>query len=216
MRAALLFLFVAQAEAHGAGVWKDPGHYASDVSLAGTRYVAEYPPHVLTMVGTDDGANWWKLVGYCSGEGMTEIHFDFSPKGGPADLMGTWSVGADGVESITWPDGNSWTGMPTPTPAYSATLTNTFHGLFVDPLHEISGSFGGMRFIAEQPQHTLSMIGSDDGKTWWFLQGICHDENKTPMFRFDFSPKGGPKEVVARWNGLGLEFEADGNVWTKL
>ena len=30
----------------------------------------------------------------------------------------------------------------------------------------------------------------------------------------DFSPKGGPTEVVARWNGLGLAFE-DGNIWSK-
>ncbi len=30
----------------------------------------------------------------------------------------------------------------------------------------------------------------------------------------DFSPKGGPKDIAARWNGLGLEF-GDGNVWTK-
>ena len=30
----------------------------------------------------------------------------------------------------------------------------------------------------------------------------------------DFSSKGGPKEVVAKWTGLGLAFD-DGNVWTK-
>ena len=30
----------------------------------------------------------------------------------------------------------------------------------------------------------------------------------------DFTSKGGPSEVVARWNGLGLVFE-DGNVWKK-
>ena len=30
----------------------------------------------------------------------------------------------------------------------------------------------------------------------------------------DFTAKGGEKETIARWNGLGLVFE-DGNTWTK-
>lgn len=30
----------------------------------------------------------------------------------------------------------------------------------------------------------------------------------------DFSAKGGPTQVIAKWNGLGLAFQ-DGNVWTK-
>ena len=36
---------------------------------------------------------------------MTQIHFDFSPKGGPAELTGVWAAA---TSSITWPDGNAW------------------------------------------------------------------------------------------------------------
>ena len=42
---------------------------------------------------------------------MTSIHFDFSPKGGPADLVGKWAPAP--ARSITWPDGNAWTKAPT-------------------------------------------------------------------------------------------------------
>jgi len=42
----------------------------------------------------------WKLEGKISGE---EIFVDFSPKGGPKDLLGKW----DG-SGIRWPDGNKW------------------------------------------------------------------------------------------------------------
>jgi hypothetical protein len=98
---ASLALLVAHADAHGSGVWRDPNHYVNDESLAGLRFVAEFPAHVLTMIGTDDGSSWWMLKGSCSGPRMTQISFDFSSKGGPPDLTGTWSM-ADFVESITW------------------------------------------------------------------------------------------------------------------
>lgn len=89
-----------------AGFFKDPNHYQPG-SWAGLRAIAEFPPHVLTMVGSDDGTtqNLWSLVGTCSGAEMTEINFDFSPKGGPAKLTGTWSTP---TRTITWPDGNVW------------------------------------------------------------------------------------------------------------
>ena len=45
------------------------------------RYIAEGPPHVLTMIGSDDGTTWWTLTGKCEGEGMGTLTFDFSSKG---------------------------------------------------------------------------------------------------------------------------------------
>ena len=72
----------------------------------------------------------------------------------------------------------------------------------------------GVRVIAEQPQHTLNMVGSDDGESWWFLTGICHDETGKGMFRFDFSPKGGPSDLTAKWDHFSKITFPDGNVWT--
>ena len=41
----------------------------------------------------------------CTGKLMSDIHFDFSPKGGPADLIGIWFAPD---RTITWPGGNTW------------------------------------------------------------------------------------------------------------
>ena len=43
------------AAAKGAGAWLDPKHYKGRASFAGMRFIAEDPPHVLNVVGTDDG-----------------------------------------------------------------------------------------------------------------------------------------------------------------
>ena len=46
----LVALSLASVAAHGAGVWRDPNHALGDGSLAGLRFIAESPPHVLTHV----------------------------------------------------------------------------------------------------------------------------------------------------------------------
>ncbi len=47
----------------------------------------------------------WKIQGKVKSNTLASI--DFSPKGGPADLTGTW----DG-SGIVFPDGNKWTKVP--------------------------------------------------------------------------------------------------------
>ena len=55
------------------------------------------------------------------------------------------------------------------------------------------------------------------------ITGVDEDKKKFKLtadvsgkaIYIDFSPKGGPKNVRAEWNGVGLVFP-DGNVWTKL
>ena len=101
----------AGRRAHGAGVWKDPNHYVGEESLAGLRFIAEQPAHVLQVVGTDDGVTWWHITGTCSGPGMTNINLDFSPKGGPSGVTGKWTYDPQWViarEKIHFPDGNVW------------------------------------------------------------------------------------------------------------
>ena len=175
-RLLLLASLAASAAAHGSGVWKDPNHYISDSSLAGLRFVSEFPPHVLNLVGTDDGKTWWALSGTCSGPAMTEINIDFSPKGGPGAVTGTWAK-SGGVESITFPDGNTWVLAEKPTWAIAAPDGVDDHvGIFRDPNHFVSPkSWAGLRFIAEFPPHELRMVGSDDGNVrgMWFLAGSC-------------------------------------------
>ena len=115
----LIALSLASVAAHGAGVWRDPNHALGDGSLAGLRFIAESPPHVLTLVATDDGVDWYTLHGSCSGVGMTTITIDFAPKGGPSEpLSGTWGSTEAGGATITWPDGNVWPMASAPTAAW--------------------------------------------------------------------------------------------------
>ena len=89
-----------------AGIFLDPKHSAVGVSWSGVRAIAEFPPHVLQMVGSDDGSSFWHLSGSCTGPAMTQIHFDFSAKGGPKDLVGEWKSAP--TRAIVWPDSNAW------------------------------------------------------------------------------------------------------------
>ena len=54
LRLALLLSIAAQVMGKGAGAWLDAHHYKPG-SFAGLRFIAEDPPHVLNVVGTDDG-----------------------------------------------------------------------------------------------------------------------------------------------------------------
>jgi len=107
LRVLLIISATVGVSAHGSGTWLDT-HHATSMPNSGTRFIAESPPHVLTMVGTDDGHDYWTLKGWCSGDDMTNIHFDFSPKGGPANLVGKWTRYESGRVEIMWPDGNAW------------------------------------------------------------------------------------------------------------
>jgi hypothetical protein len=211
---------VARVRAHGQGVWKDPNHYVSDNSMAGLRFISEYPAHTLDVVGTDDGKAWWALKGTCSGEGMTEINLDFSPKGGPKGVVGTWAKGADGAQTITFPDGNVWSLLTVPTAAFAtADLTDSPVGVFTDPNHYAGPeSWAGLRVIAEFPSSQLKMVGSDDGDVlnFWYLEGTLGGSSRAQL-HFDFSPKGGPADLVGKWSKTGLVIAwPDGNSWARI
>ena len=217
----ILAASLGTALAKGAGVWTDPNHYTGK-GFAGIRIVAEDPPHVLKLVGTDDGVSWFSLTGTCSGDGMRTIKFDFSPKSGPADLTGAWASGQSGATTITWPDGNAWTLLAAPTDAWRSSDGLDDHaGLFVDPNHFVAPeSFAGTRYIAEDPPHELKMVGTDDGTSWWSLQGSCTGEQMDSI-HFDFSHKGGPSDLTGVWKaggpgGAGTITWPDGNAWYKV
>ena len=55
--------------------------------------------------GADEDGKKWRLFGKSVSNG-NEIVVDFSPKGGPTDLKGTWVAAENGIK---FPDGNVWT-----------------------------------------------------------------------------------------------------------
>ena len=57
-------------------------------------------PMAFTLNGTDDGVNYFTLNGFIVNK-QCQIMVDFSPKGGPTDILGNYQN-----ENIVWPDGN--------------------------------------------------------------------------------------------------------------
>lgn len=63
----------------------------------------------VSILGSDeiDGSKQWSLRATEDYPGT--IFVDFSPKGGPSNLLGVYNEKAD---AIKWPDGNSWSKIP--------------------------------------------------------------------------------------------------------
>ena len=65
-------------------------------------------------VGRPEQAEVWKLTSTVAEDDST-IRIDFSPKGGPKNLLGT-AENLDGTVAIVFSDGNRWTKIPNGTP----------------------------------------------------------------------------------------------------
>ena len=177
------------------GLYIDPHHYDGGRELRGMRMVsdrigmAEATKH-LTMLGTDNGSVFWTLHGAMDGgdsEGCP-LYADFTPKGGP--LLGgnfyheqnviKWQTGGDELPS-------EWRREELPgfnfVPAPPSKQNSKGHvstllavgGLFTTPAHE-PGTLKGTRMISNQngtgqPGGELTMVGTDDGYSFWTLVG---------------------------------------------
>lgn len=60
--------------------------------------------NIISIIGSDneDGSDEWKLE---AKENDSGIMVDFSPKGGPKDVLGIYDENEDGIR---WPDNNLW------------------------------------------------------------------------------------------------------------
>ena len=56
----------------------------------------------ITLIGSDDGTEFWTLNGTWSDRSTGAILVDFSPKGGPSDLSATYSCSEDDECKLTW------------------------------------------------------------------------------------------------------------------
>lgn len=110
------------------------------------------------------------------------------------------------------------TSPPTPSP-----VPRTLGGFFVDSNHFKGDSFAGTRMIsdmynrmtsdrhADTQDSTIFLIGSDDGTTFWSLQGAWVDRDVGNL-TVDFSPKGGPANLSGVCTNDTIAWE-DGNAW---
>ena len=107
--------------------------------------------------------------------------------------------------------------------ASSSASTSVFVGEYADPKHPgclraIEGSSAG------ESASTLAVKGTDgtpgcangEKQRPWSLTGdIVKIPSKADEILIDFSPKGGPKNLLGKWTGTGILFP-DGNEWKKL
>ena len=177
----LLLVFASPIDAGHSGAFTDPNHFVGSDSFAGMRYISEAPAHQLTVVGTDDGIEWWTLSGTCGGKGMRTITLDFSTKHGPSALAGNWTTLDDRVE-IRWPDGNAWSRLETPEGGMPqsqrsvAQWTDEPYGVFVtDPRNATdASSFAGRRYLSGGPPGTLTAVRHAP-------RGVLHDAHTPPL-----------------------------------
>eukprot|EP00965_Chrysotila_dentata_P247551 6207811-Pleurochrysis_carterae.AAC.2 len=80
-----------------------------------------------------------------------------------------------------------------------------FAGSYSDPNHP--GCPRKVRLAGS----SVIVTGADEDGKGWKVRGEAYG-NKILL---DFTPKGGPADVIGKWTGLGIAFP-DGNVWTKL
>jgi hypothetical protein len=77
-------------------------------------------------------------------------------------------------------------------------------GFYTDPNHYTKGSLAGTRMISDKSKDAASddkitLIGSDDGTTFWTLYGTWEDRTNGSIL-VDFSPKGGPSDLSATYS----------------
>ena len=102
------------------GFFLDPNHASSKGvrSLSGLRLLADttfgdkHTGKKISLVGTDDGDNFWALFGEMN-DNTREVSIDFSPKGGPKDIRTTFSddcakASPPENECLKFSDGNVW------------------------------------------------------------------------------------------------------------
>lgn len=196
------------------GFYVDPNHYSGD-TYAGTRMIADHPAHgtaeEITMVGSDDGRNFWTVNGRFTSVSKGELVLDLSTKGGPKSLSGKFDS-EHGKPKIRWPDGNQWDRKyEPPLPANTPSgLAGEVGGFYTDPNHYMEGTFTGTRFVSCPSGGIVTLVGTDDGDHFWAVPGTYSGDSIT----VDFSSKGGPSDFGGTYKD-GVISWADGNKWSR-
>jgi hypothetical protein len=107
-------------------------------------------------------------------------------------------------------------------------LSSKFTGEYSDPMHpgckrSIKVTGNAMDSAGRKSRKPAAVIkGTDnedggacengEGESWRLMATLSEDQS---TIKVDFSPKGGPKDVVGKWSDNGIVFP-DGNKWSKV
>ena len=100
--------------------------------------------------------------------------------------------------------------------ARAAKFAEVFVGRYSDPKHpgcarEIAAGSSGATLAVRGADGTPGCSNGEDQREW-SLEGVVRGEGEILI---DFSPKGGPKDLLGKWTGTGILYP-DGNTWSKL
>lgn len=175
------------------GVYSDPNH------KAGYRIVRTVDKtNVLVTLQDDIDSPAITVPGKITppsskGNNKASIILDLSKKGGPKNFIAT----SKDATHISFPDGNTWTKL------------GGVDGIYSDPNHPT-----GYRIVRATKGGKVYVTLRDDPKSDAVdVEGL--KKVGSGYITIDFSPKGGPKDIMAVVKVDKLVF-ADGNTWTKL
>ncbi|KAJ9440211.1 hypothetical protein DIPPA_13331 [Diplonema papillatum] len=168
------------------GYYEDPKHHMCPRRIT-------ISDSAVSVKGHDEKNVDWEMKGRVAGE---TIVVDFSPKGGPQDIVGKWE--GDGIR---WPDDNKWEKKKDP----GTFNPKCFEGYYEDPFHHMCP-----RRITVSDDAKVSVKGHDEKKVDWEMTG----EVVGHSIVVDFSPKGGPKNIMGKHDEDGVRWP-DGNKWEK-
>jgi hypothetical protein len=193
------------------GVYSNSNFKASAMNFAGLRSVSD--GKVLTFVGSDDGKVFWNVHGKWTDKSKGEFIAFFSHRGdGHHDTTGKLSK--DGISWNSTED-KAWKPMTKPSfslkqePFAEPTLIG---GLFVDPALFTNGSFKGTRMIGADYFPNISIVGTDDGETFWFSKALWDGPNGQFIATMDGKNSSGIIESNSiKWQSGALK----GSAWLK-
>jgi len=206
------------------GIYNDPNYYQAG-TFAGLRAVvtgigtSAYTD--LFLIGSDDGEVFYALNGAFDKDGEV-FRVDFSPNGGPGALVANY---ANGV--ITWENNSTWIRMPNQACADQFDLNSNdqsdqsantaIGGVFMS---STSRGWDSVRFVTNTFNGTvldqLLVIGSNNGRDFWFQYGSLNQENTAVTF--DVAAIDGRASVTCDVEALRIRCPLDsvfGTDWVK-
>ena len=104
--------------------------------------------------------------------------------------------------------------------ASSSSAPSVFVGEYADPKHpgclrSIVGDAGATTLDVKGTDGTPGCTNGEKQRPWSLTGDIVKVPSKQDEILIDFTPKGGPKNLLGKWTGTGILFP-DGNEWKKL
>jgi len=206
------------------GFYNDPSGFDPTKGSWGGLYVisdrqADELSQKLHIVGSDDGFVFWNVEGEWTDKAAGKLVAYFSHKDkGTSDQSGVLS--SDGIYWVSVLTGGTskkpWSPLKKPSFTLKPQILSepkVVGGLYVDPeIHHHDELFVGARMIAANYFPNITIIGTEDGDTFWSVVG--HWDATPGQFRANFKAIGGMDNTTGKLDD-GAILWSDGRYYRK-